>query len=198
MSEVRTLAAFLMVSLDGYFEGRNAWELDWHNVDAEFNEFAIAQLDASDCLIFGRATYQGMAQYWPSPSALADDSEVASRMNRAPKLVISRTLDHPDPAWSNTRLIKGDPADELTRLKRQSGKDLLVLGSSELTAELVDAGLLDELRIIVNPVIVGGGNTLFRTAKHRMQLDLLSSRTFRSGNVLLTYKPRPPTPYHEV
>ena len=186
---MRTLASFLMISLDGYVEGRNGWDLDWHNVDEEFNEFAIAQLDASDCLIFGRTTYEGMATYWSSPEAIATDGEVASRMNTKQKMVVSNTLDRPNPEWSNTRLIKGDPRAELSTLKQQSGNELLVLGSSRLTASLAEMGLLDELRIIVNPVVLGEGHSLFGSARQRTRLQLLSSRTFRSGNVLLTYKP---------
>jgi dihydrofolate reductase len=186
---MRTLASFLMISLDGYFEGRNPWELDWHNVDAEFNDFAIAQLDASDCIIFGRATYQGMAQYWPTPQVIEEDPQVASRMNQKPKLLVSATLERPEPQWSNTRLVS-DPAADLARLKQQPGKDLLVLGSSKLTASLTDMGLLDELRIIVNPVIVAEGHSLFAGAARRTPLELLSTRGFKSGNVLLTYKPR--------
>ncbi len=187
---MRKIASFLMVSLDGYYEGPNQWELDWHNVDEEFNDFAVEQLEASDCLLFGRATYEGMAQYWPTPPAKENDPQVASRMNNASKIVISRTLDKPEPEWSNTRLITDDIAQELSRLKQQAGQDLLVLGSSELTTSLMEMGLLDELRIMVNPVVLGGGNSLFRTAKKRTGLKLLNNRTFRSGNVLLTYEPQ--------
>src|SRR5205814_1616080 len=123
---MRKLSSFLMVTLDGYFEGEKPWEIDWHNVDDEFNDFAIKQLDASDGLIFGRATYAGMAQYWPSEEAIKTDPMVAGRMNSAPKYVVSRTLDEPEPEWSNTRLLRD--VDELAALKRQTGKELLVLG----------------------------------------------------------------------
>lgn len=186
---MRTLASFLMVSLDGYFEGRNPWELEWHNVDDEFNDFAIDQLDASGCLLFGRRTYQGMAQYWPSAEAIRDDPQVAARMNDMPKIVISETLDRPDPEWKNTQLVRTNVADELSTLKQQPGKDLLVLGSSELTARLIEAGLLDELRIMVAPVVLTNGRSVLYTAKHRVGLKLIDTRTFRSGNVLLTYRP---------
>jgi len=145
---MRKLSSFLMVTLDGYFEGEKPWEIDWHNVDDEFNDFAIKQLDASDGLIFGRATYAGMAQYWPSEEAIKTDPMVAGRMNSAPKYVVSRTLDEPEPEWSNTRLLTD--VDELAALKRQPGKELLVLGSSVLTTSLMEHGLLDELRIIIN------------------------------------------------
>ena len=188
---MRKMSSFLMVTLDGYFEGEKPWEIDWHNVDDEFNDFAIKQLDASDGLIFGRATYAGMAQYWPSEEAIKTDPMVAGRMNSAPKYVVSRTLDEPEPEWSNTRLLRD--VDELAALKRQPGKELLVLGSSVLTTSLMEHGLLDELRIIINPVLIGAGNSLSGIAGHRIPLRLLSSREFRSGNVLLTYEPQSPT-----
>jgi len=115
-------------------------------------------------------------------------------MNSFPKILVSRTLDKPEPEWTNTRLIKGDAALELTRLKQQPGKDLLVLGSSALTTSVMDMGLLDELRIMVNPVILGGGKSVFHTAEKRIGVRLLATRTFKSGNVLLTYRPAAQSP----
>ena len=176
-----------MVTLDGYFEGDEPWQIEWHNVDEEFNEFAIKQLDASDILIFGRATYIGMAQYWPTEEAAKDDQEVASRMNSMPKIDVSRTLDEPAPAWSNTRLVKD--VNQLRELKAESGKDMLVLGSSALTTSLIEKKLLDELRIIVNPLLLGRGRALSSTAAERMPLQLLDVRRFDNGNVLLIYEP---------
>jgi dihydrofolate reductase len=185
---VRKIKAFLLTTLDGYFEGVNPWEIDWHNVDDEFNELAIQQLDASDFLVFGRATFQGMAGYWPSPEAIQDDPQVASRMNAAPKIVVSRTLEDADVTWTNSRLVR-DP-QELAALKQERGKDLLVLGSSVLTTALMELGLLDELGIMVNPVLLGAGNSLSGSAKHRIALKLLATREFGNGNVLLTYEPK--------
>lgn len=178
---------FLMASLDGYHEGTSPWSLDWHNVDEEFNEFAADQLDASGALLFGRATYAGMAQYWPSEEARTSDPDIARRMNSARKYVFSQTLEQPDPAWENTTLLKD--VGQLKKLKEDSEKDLLVLGSSVLTTRLLESGLLDELRIIVNPVILGQGRSLFETATRRIGVELKSTRQFRSGNVLLTYSP---------
>jgi dihydrofolate reductase len=182
------LASFLMVSLDGYFEGSKPWELEWHNVDGEFNDFAIRQLDATDTLIFGRLTYQGMAAYWSSAQAIQEDPDVATRMNQARKIVVSGTLDRPEPQWTNTRLIKTDAINELSRLKQMTDRDLMVLGSSRLTASLMEAGALDELRIIVNPVALGAGHSVLEGAG-KLPLRLLSVKTFDSGNVLLTYAP---------
>lgn len=187
---MRTLASFLMVSLDGYFEGPDPEDFGWQTVDDEFNQFAVQQLDASDCLLFGRVTYQGMASYWPTRDAIESDQDLAARMNQTLKIVISRSLDRLEPAWNNTRLITKDVHRELSSLKQQPGKDLLVLGSSVLTASLIDTGLLDQLRIIVNPVVLGEGRSVLRTTQKRANLKLLENRTFRSGNVLLTYEPQ--------
>jgi dihydrofolate reductase len=180
------IAAFLMVSVDGYYDGDQAWVLDWHNVDEEFNDFAIKQLDASDCLVFGRATYQGMAQYWPSPQAIESDPQVASRMNNAEKVVVSRHLEELKPEWTNTRLINRDVDSELSSLKQEKTRDILVLGSGELTKSLASSGLLDELRVMVNPVLLGSGKSLFLGGQ-RTALTLRDSRRFQSGNTLLTY-----------
>lgn len=183
---MRKVAGFLMSSLDGYDEGTSPWALDWHNVDQEFNEFAAQQLDASDVLVFGRVTYAGMAGYWPSTEAIGDDPEIAARMNGKPKIVFSQTLDVLEPEWANTRLLKD--VRELARLKKERGNDLLILGSAVLTTRLMELGLVDELRIIVNPVILGAGRSLFQTARKRLNVKLLDTREFRSGNVLLTYE----------
>jgi len=124
-----------------------------------------------------------MAQYWPSEEAIRTDPEVASRMNDANKIVVSRSLEKAEPAWQNATLVK-DP-----RQLREMGKDLLVLGSAVLTTSLLEEGLLDELRIIVNPVFIGSGRPLAGSAKRRIPLRLRSRRDFRNGNVLLTYEP---------
>lgn len=187
---MRTLASFLMVSLDGYFEGPDPEDFGWQIVDDEFNQFAVQQLDASECLLFGRVTFQGMASYWPTREAIESDPEVASRMNQTLKIVISRSLDRPEPEWNNTRLIGKDAHRELSSLQQQPGKDLLVLGSSVLTASLIEMGLLDQLRIIVCPVVLGEGRSVLGTTQQRAKLKLLDNRTFRSGNVLLTYEPQ--------
>lgn len=177
------IASFLMITLDGFFDGPNLWDIDWHHTDEEFNDFAIEQLDDFDTLVFGRVTYQGMAQYWPGEGAIRDDPQVAGRMNAAPKVVVSRTLHAPEPAWENTTVVK-DICD------LPSDKKLLVLGSAVLTTALLEAGLLDELRIIVNPVLIGAGRSLASSATQRIPLRLLRRRDFRNGNVLLTYARR--------
>ena len=179
--------SFLMVTLDGYYEGPNR-EFDFWVVDDEFNEFSAAQLEEVDALVFGRVTYVGMAAYWPTPAAVEDDPRVAARMNGLPKIVVSRTLDRAE--WSNTRLV--DTPDALTALKQEPGGDIAILGSSDLTVSLLQLGLVDELRIMVNPVVLGSGRSVFKTATERIGLKLVERRDFESGNVLLRYHPDHP------
>ncbi|PWU47507.1 riboflavin biosynthesis protein RibD [Micromonospora globispora] len=183
---MRKIFSFLVTTVDGYYEGPNQ-EFDWPVVDDEFNEFSERQLDGVDILLFGRVTYQGMAAYWPTRAAQEDDRRIAARMNNLSKIVVSRSLDKAE--WANTRLVKGDVAEEINVLKRQPGKDIAILGSSSLTLSLLQLRLVDELRIMVMPVVLGDGRSLFRTSDKRISLKLLKTRYFSSGNVLLTYQP---------
>jgi dihydrofolate reductase len=178
---MRTIYAFEMITLDGFYAGPND-EFDWPNVDAEFETWSLAQLDRSDTIVFGRATYEGMAAYWPG--APADDA-TAQRMNSYSKIVVSRTLRNAD--WNNSRIARG--VNEIAELKGRSGKDIAVFGSFELTVSLIEAGLLDELRIIVNPIVLGSGKSLLTSTDKRIGFALKSTQQFESGNVLLTYSP---------
>jgi dihydrofolate reductase len=184
---MKRIFAFLVATVDGYYEGPNQ-EFDWPNVDDEFNDFLVEQLDEVDTLLFGRVTYELMAEYWPTPAAAEDDPRTAARMNSIPKVVVSRTLRGAE--WANTRLIGDGVAEELTKLKQEPGKDIAIFGSSELTVSLMRMGLVDELRIMVNPLILGAGKSMFRTADERIPLRLVRTRPFESGNVLLYYEPR--------
>jgi dihydrofolate reductase len=177
--------SFNLMTLDGFFAGPHG-EIDWHRVDDEFNEFAIEQLDTVGTLLFGRVTYELMVAYWPTPAALADDPLVADRMNRLPKIVASRTLSKV--AWANTTLVRENIEGEVARA-RQSGKDMFLFGSADLAATLSRHGLIDEYRVIINPVVLGSGQPLFKDVEERLDLRLLRTRTFRNGNVLLYYEP---------
>jgi dihydrofolate reductase len=183
---MRKVFLFMMVTLDGFFEGPDH-EIDWHNVDEEFNEFAIDQLNEIGALLFGRVTYQGMASYWPTPFAKEDDPVVADKMNTIPKIVFSKTLDKVE--WSNSRLVKENIAEEVSQLKQQQGRDLAIFGSANLAVSLLQMGLIDELRIMVNPVVLGNGKPLFTGLHDKVKLKLIRTRTFRSGNILLYYQP---------
>jgi dihydrofolate reductase len=182
---MRKLFSFNMVTLDGFFEGPNG-EIDWHNADnQEFNEFAIEQTSAVDTLIFGRKTYQLMASYWPTETAVTSDPIVADLMNRISKIVFSRTLEYV--GWQNTRLIHGNAQQEIKNLKMQPGRDLAIFGSANFIASLMD--VIDEHRVMVNPILLGGGSPLFKPMSDRVKLALVNVRPFNSGNVLLTYQP---------
>lgn len=185
---MRKVVLFMLVSLDGYFEGPKH-DLSWHNVDGEFNEFAIAQTRSVGALLFGRRTYQLMEDYWPTEVARKTDPIVANLMNTTPKIVFSRTLKKVTETehWKNVRLIKDDVKEEIMKLKKRSGKDLAVYGSSNFCVTLLEMGLLDEIRLLVNPVIIGKGTPLFAGIKKRLDFKLLNTKTFKNGNVLLFY-----------
>jgi dihydrofolate reductase len=183
---MRSVLFFMLTSLDGYFEGPGQ-EIDWHNTDDEFNEFAIEQLRDADLLIFGRVTYEMMASFWPSKQAIESDPIVAGLMNSLPKIVFSKSLAKVE--WQNTRHVKTDIVEEITRLKNQAGGNICILGSSDLAVSFLEAGLLDEVRIMINPILLGNGKPVFKGIRHRLHLKLLKTRLFKSGNVLLYYQP---------
>jgi dihydrofolate reductase len=180
------VSAFNFLTLNGFFEGSNH-DISWHRHGAEENRYAARMLESGNTLLFGRVTYQLMASYWPTPLAITNDPIVAGGMNRAAKIVFSRTLKRA--TWENTRLVKGSPAEEIRKLKRRPGKDLTLLGSGRILTQLAEQGLIDEFQIMVDPVALGNGTPLFKGLKHRLDLRLTSARTFRSGTVLLCYRP---------
>lgn len=175
---MRKTFLFMMVTLEGYFEGEGH-DISWHNTDEEFMQFADAQLDEADTLIFGHTTYDMMADYWPNEPA---DDSTAVRMNSLPKVVFSHHELNPD--WEHA-VAATDLTAKMQELKSQDGKDIAVLGSSHLGKEMLEAGLLDEVRIMVNPVFIGSGSPLFEGLTKNLKLT--STRTFKNGNVLLTY-----------
>lgn len=182
---MRKLVSFISTTLDGFYEGPNQ-EFDFWLSGDEFDAFSAEQLDSADTLVFGRVTYEGMATYWPSPEARQDNPAVAARMNAMPKFVVSSTLARTD--WDGSTLLRD--LEGMKTLKAASGGDLLVMGSPSLTANLAHLGLLDELRILVNPVALGRGKSLFVSMHDRLRFQLLDTRAFASGNVLLTYRPQ--------
>ncbi len=184
---MRKIIFFMLTSLDGFFEGTGRG-INWHNVDEEFNEFAIEQLGTVETLLFGRVTYEMMASYWPTPAAKTNDPVVAEKMNTTPKLVFSKTLQKGE--WQNTRLIKDNFVEEMQKLKKQSGKDMIILGSSDLAVTFIDHGLIDEFRVMVNPLILGNGKSLFKGIQGKLDLKLIKTRVFKNGNVLLYYEPK--------
>ena len=178
---MRSLFWQMLVSLDGFMEGPNR-ELDWHVADDDFNRYVADMLGSIDAILLGRVTYQLFADYWPS----ATDAE-AGVMNKLPKVVFSKTLDKVE--WNNSRLVKASLAEEVARLKQQPGKDLALFGSADLASSFMRLGLIDEYRILVNPVVLGAGNPMFKDVKGRPALKLLKTETLRSGVVILSYRP---------
>jgi dihydrofolate reductase len=183
--DMRSMAAFIITSLDGFYAGPNE-EFDWPIVDEDFNDFAVRQLDGAGTLVFGRVTYEHMAAYWPTELAAANDPAITHRMNDKAKLVFSRTLENV--GWAGSSLLRGEATQRAAEAKAGEGPELLVIGSPHLTAALVAAGLLDELRIMISPILLGRGRSLFEDLQERICLTLIDVAHFASGNVLLTYR----------
>ena len=191
---MRKIHLFMMLSLDGFFEGPNH-DLSWHHVDDEFNKFAIEQLHETGLMLWGRRTYELMEAYWPKaekdPETVGDNVEVARLMNNIPKIVFSRTLKgvRETENWKNVKLVHEVNPAEIQRLKQQSGKDIWV-GMSDLALSFVKHDLIDEYRFVINPVAIGKGTQMFHGLDHRLNLELTKTRRFDSGNVLLYYRPK--------
>jgi dihydrofolate reductase len=184
---MKKLIVFNSISLDGYFSDQKG-DMSWaHKPDAEWNAFAAENAKGGGSLVFGRVTYQLMESFWPTPAAAQMNAAVAERMNSLEKIVFSRTLDKV--TWTNTRLMKGNLVDEMRKLKAESGEGMAILGSGSIVAQLAQAGLIDEYQMVVCPVVLGAGRTMFEGLKDRLLLKLTNSRTFGNGNAVLTYEP---------
>jgi dihydrofolate reductase len=186
---MRTLSVFNSVSLDGYFVDRHG-DMSWahqNSDDPEWGSFVQGNASGGGVLAFGRVTYQMMANYWSSPIAMQSNPVVADRMNALPKIVFSRTLR--DAPWRNTTLVKGDLPAEVRRLKSAPGEGIVILGSGTIIAQLAAEGLIDQYQIVVTPIVLGAGRTMFDGVANRLRLKLVESRTFRNGNVVLSYQP---------
>ena len=186
VDSMRKLYMFNLMTLDGFFSGPNG-EIDWHNVDAEFHEFAVAQLGNTDTILFGRKTYELMAEFWPTEQAIEMDPIIAGIMNSIAKVVFSTTVSRSE--WNNSRVAGRNIIQEIKSLKETPGKDIAIFGSANLCASLIDEGLIDEFRILINPVVLREGVPLFHNLKSPLKLTLVAARTFASGNVLVIYQP---------
>jgi dihydrofolate reductase len=182
------LNVFNSVSLDGFFvdaKGDMGWAYN-PNQDEEWSAFVAGNAAGSGVLVFGRITYDMMAAYWPTPVAAQNAPGVAQGINAASKVVFSRKLD--TAAWNNTRVVKGDPAAETRKMKKQHD-DMVILGSGSIVSQLASAGLVDEYQLVLVPVVLGSGRTMFDGVGRKISLKLIRSRAFRNGNVLLCYEP---------
>lgn len=171
-----------VITLDGYFEGNEKWDLSFHEKiwGDELEKLSVEQLHAADCLIFGRVTYEGMAAYWKDGVG-----EIADLMNSIPKIVFSTTL--PSADWQNTTLIQENVAAVIKELKAKSTKDIYVFGSANLSETFVNENLFDEYRIGIAPVILGSGHPLFEQGIVPKNLTLISTQPLATGGVVLTY-----------
>lgn len=186
---MQRLIVFNNVTLDGYFASVSG-DFSWAhsgNDDAEFDAFVADNASHGGQLLLGRITYELMASYWPTPNAIKNYPVVAEGMNSMPKVMFSRTLDKV--SWSNTRLLRGDLASEVRRMKKESGPGIAILGSGSIVSQLASEGLIDEYQVVVNPVVLGKGRTMFDGIKEKLPLKLTKARTFHNGNVLLCYEP---------
>lgn len=186
---MRKLVVFNNVTLDGYFAGVNG-DFSWAhsgNDDAEFNAFVAENASGGGELLLGRITYELMASYWPTPNAIKNDPIVAEGMNHMPKVVFSRTLNKV--SWSNTKLVQGDIASEIRKMKKEPGMGMAILGSGSIVSQLAPEGLIDEYQVVVNPVVLGEGRTMFDGIKEKLALKLTKTRTFSNGKVYLCYEP---------
>ncbi|HEV8696818.1 MAG TPA: dihydrofolate reductase family protein [Candidatus Limnocylindrales bacterium] len=179
---MRKIIAGLFISLDGVVEAPETWHFPYFN--DEMGEAVASQAAQSDTMLLGRKTYEDFAAYWPNVSR---DEPFAELMNDTPKLVASTTLDHLD--WQNSTLIEGDVVTALTRIKQGPGRDISITGSPTLVRSLLRAGVLDELRLLVHPIVVGRGKRLFEAEDQPIPLRLIESTRFATGVQAMTYAP---------
>ena len=180
---MRKVLASEFVSLDGVAESQDRWQFPYFS--DEMGEAVGAAMAASDAMLLGRVTYQEFESYFPGVSS--EDQPFADYMNDTPKFVVSTTLEKAE--WNNSTLIKDNIAEEITRLKQQPGKDIGISGSIALVQSLLRENLLDELRLMIHPVVVGNGKRLFENVGDQKALELVDSKTFGTGVLNLTYQP---------
>lgn len=191
---MRNLSVFNFITLNGFYKGPSE-DISWHHhgsEGSEENEFGKEGTQQDNIILFGRVTYEMMKNYWPTPMAKEQNPVMAEGMNRARKIVFSKKLKKTDPiatGWENTEVINEELVGYVKKLKRTATKDMVILGSGSITAQLTDAGLIDQYQFMIDPVALGSGITMFNGIKKKLDLELISSRTFNSGVVLLTYKP---------
>lgn len=179
---MRRLVAWNVMTLDGYCEGKSPWDLGFMEMvwGEELEAFSLAQGNEIGTLLFGRRTYEGMESHWTTATGA-----IADMMNALEKAVATRTLDKA--TWNNTRLLKGDALAAVKGLKAEDGKDIYVFGSADLLASLLSAGLVDEYRLCLAPLVLGGGNPLFKPQDRQIRMRLENTRPLKTGGVILTY-----------
>lgn len=183
---MRKVSVFNFITLNGYFQGLNG-DISWHRHEGEGAKYSDEKSQLGNTLLFGRTTYQQMASFWPSPAAKEMMPVTADGMNKAEKIVFSRTLNKAD--WNNTRLVKEDLVGTVRRLKAEPGSDMTVLGSGSIVTQLAEAGLIDVYGFMIDPIALGEGVPVLKGMKNRLDLKLISSEVFKSGVIMATYEP---------
>lgn len=184
-----TLSVFNNISTDGYFTDANN-DMSWAHAaadDAEFNAFVAGNSQGGGALVLGRRTYDMMAGFWPTDMAKQMMPEVADGMNRMQKFVISNSMS--SATWQNSTILRGDIVSTIRELKNTSPDNLAILGSGSIVAQLAQAGLIDAFQMVVNPVVLGAGRTMFEGVAAKSSLRLTQTRAFANGKVLLCYVP---------
>jgi dihydrofolate reductase len=183
---MRKLIVFNNITVDGYFTDKNN-DMSWaHTSDPEWDKFTAENAKSDAAFLFGRVTYEMMAGFWPTPFAIENYPDVAKGMNDNPKIVFSKTINKP--GWQNSRVVKGDLIEEVKKIKNETGSDILIFGSGTIVSQLTDAGLIDEYQIVVHPLVLGSGRTMFEGMKNKVKLKLTNQRSFKNGNMLLYYQ----------
>jgi dihydrofolate reductase len=187
---MRKIVVFNLLSLDGYFAEEDG-NIDWHQVDDEFNQFAIEQTASFGGIIFGKTTYKIFEDFWPQalkdPKTSPDDRKIAQTIDDIWKIVFSKSLK--EVTWKNSKLYHEIDPEEIKKWKENDGKDLAIFGSGTIVQQFTNLSLVDEYRFLVNPIVLGKGKPMFANLKEKLKLKLLDTRTFGNGNILLTYQP---------
>ncbi len=187
---MRKIIVFNLISIDGFFAGEDG-NIDWHMVDDEFNEFAVKHTKEFGAIIFGKTTYKLFEEFWPGavsdPKMSPEDREIAKTIDDMEKIVFSKSLT--DVTWKNSKLFHEITPEEVNKWKAGEGKPMAIFGSGTIVQQMTNLGLVDEYRLLVNPIILGRGKPMFKDIKEMQKLKLLDTRTFGNGNVLLTYEP---------
>ena len=184
---MRKLIVFNSITLDGYFTDANG-DMSWaHKSDPEWVAFTAENAQGGGEALFGRITYDMMAGWWPTPMAMKGFPAVAEAMNNMPKVVFSRTLD--TAAWKNTRLVKSDIGAAVRQMKAEPGPGMVIMGSGSIVSQLTQERLIDEYQVVLHPIVLGRGRSMFDGVTDRLQLKRTRVRTFENGCVVLWYEP---------
>lgn len=183
---MRKLGVFNFITANGFYKGDQE-DISWHRHGQEESEYAAEGAQSESVLLLGRKTYDMMASFWPTEAALQQMPEVADGMNKSKKFVFSRTMT--SASWVNTTVVNQDIVKFISNLKNSEGNDLMILGSGSIVSQLSEARLIDEYQLMVDPVALGSGTPLFQGLTNKLDFKLMNSKVFRSGVVLLVYKP---------